>query len=183
MWSREISSRWRSKPNLGRNRQCVLCAWPTDGLRHAQARHVRSLTKSEMHSRKVHTCTHTHRHRHRVTKASHITWGSYERNGEKVMHSFSYMQTHAPAHGHTHTRIHGHSHRSQSSPTARTLAVFPFTVAYTLAQIAHKYLSLRASLHSTLNQETSFFIAFTAYHYELLSAAWSEATNRWWNNV
>lgn len=67
MWSSAVSSHWRSKANLGRNRQCVLCAWPTDGLRCTQAclyvvsHKIRDVLAKLHTCRYTHTCTRTHR--------------------------------------------------------------------------------------------------------------------------
>ena len=103
----------------------------------------------KLHSHKIRsalTKLHTYIHAYDTDRArqshtaSHITWGSYERNGKSHALSLSYMQTHALAHGHARTYIHGHSHRSQSSPTARTLVVshiFHSAIVFTLTQITH----------------------------------------------
>lgn len=109
----------------------------------------------------THMRTHIHAH-----TGSHITWGSYERKWARVMHSLSYMQTHAPAHRRTHTHVFMVTHTAHKAVPLHAhrwfTTYFPLTVAYMLTQITHTSLCLHASLHSTFNPQASFFITFTA---------------------
>ncbi len=95
---------------------CLTDRWPSTCTRACTHSRTRS-PKSEMCSRNYahpYTCIHAHA----GTEADSIS--HHMRLMGKVMHSDSYMQTHAPAHRRAHTHIHGHSHHSQSNPAACT---------------------------------------------------------------
>lgn len=173
MWSTEVSSHWRSKPNLGTNRQCVLCAWPTDGLRHTKAC-MCALTESET---RTGSYTHTCARRHGVTQhlASHET----HMKGMGKSHALSLIHANTCSDSKAHSRTYSWSLTpfTKQSHTARTLVVshvFPFAIVYMLTEShTHRIFSLHASLHGTFNPKDKLLyrINHTVYHYELLPTA------------
>lgn len=115
--------------NLCGSIQCVLCAWPTDGLpcMHAGSRQNRKCATTTMH---------THVHSPHIVAEQHTSHdASMQRKWAKVTHSLSYMQTHAPDPRRTHTFIHGHSHRPQKRSHCRQTCGQP-------------HISFRCSVHA-----------------------------------
>lgn len=174
MWSGEVSSHWRSKSNLGRNTQCVLCAWPTDGRRHTQAR-MCALTKSEMRSRNY-THLHAHIESHSISHHMSLIWKEWEKSCTlphtcKHMLRLTESLTHVFMVTHTvHKAVLLHAHWWS--------ATFFLSLSWTCSCKSHtqRDFSLHASLHSTFNPETGYFITFTAQritiNFSLLLGVW-----------